>query len=250
MTDLLWYAVPILVMYVSFRVLKWNNRQQAAKRAPERMAAAAARGWSYEQEQTLLFEIGRWRGSTSGIDWVAETARSGTQRSRLDGAAQGSATLVTRWYTQQRMPVSGPVLLMQGNDGEGETNEVATVLDEIDSPLARKMIGKVLDVGLSVKFGEPVGAAVEGASLLPGILPATGYDGYNLMAADPADVSTPLFERVGPALAAARAAAGGGSLSVLITPAGLAISVPKWTYQADELAPIVDAGVALTTALR
>jgi hypothetical protein len=48
----------------------------------------------------------------------------------------------------------------------------------------------------------------------------------------------------------ARTAAGPVSLSVLVAPDGLAISVPKWTFKADELVPIVNAGLALTNALR
>src|SRR5262245_9222843 len=110
-SDLIFYAIAIVVMWLSFRMLKWNHRQKAARRAPERLAEAAQRGWTYEQEQTTVFEIERWRGSTDGIEWVSEAARTGTRRSRLDGAAlKGSATLITRWHTMRRMPVSGPVL--------------------------------------------------------------------------------------------------------------------------------------------
>lgn len=250
LTDLAWYGFAILGMYVSFRFLKWNNRQLAAKKAPERIADAAKRGWSYEQEQTLMFEIGRWRGQSDGIAWVGETARSGTKRSSLGGSAIGSVTLVTRWYTLQRMPVSGPVWLMQDTSGAGAPNELAKKLDDMDSPLARTLIGKMLDVGLPVRFGGPIGDKVEGASLRPVTLPATGYDGCNLMAADPSEASALLFQRLGPAMIAARAAAGTVALSVLITPEGLAVSVPRWCYQADELAPLVDAGVSLVKAMR
>lgn len=249
MSDLIFYACAIVVMWLSFRFLKWNNRQKTAKRAPERLAEAAARGWTYEQEQTAIFEIERWRGTTDGVEWVAEAARTGTRRSMSGAARKGSATLITRWHTTQRMPVSGPVLLMH-NAKDTEPDEIAKVFTEIDSPLARTLIGKVLDVGLSIKFGRPIGANVEGTALQPGTLPATGYNGYSLMAADASEASALLFQRLGPALIAARGAAGPVSLSVLITPEGIAISVPQWTFKADDLAPIVNAGLALTIAMR
>ena len=250
-SDLLFYAFAAAVMWGSYRILKWNNRQKAARHAPERLAEAAQRGWTYEQEQTPIFEIERWRGSTDGIEWVGEAARTGTRRSLLDGAARkGSATLITRWHTKQRMPVSGPVLLLHRASDEGQPDDIGKALGEITSPLARKVIGKVLDIGLSVRFGRPIGAGVEGTALKPGTLPATGYDGYSLMAADPSEASALLFQRLGPALRAAGAAAGPVSLSVLVTPEGLAISVPQWTFKTDELVPIVNAGLALTSAMR
>ena len=251
MSDLLFYACAAVVMWVSYRVLKWNNRQKAARHAPARTAEAAQRGWTYEQEQTALFEIERWRGSTDGVGWVAEAARTGTRRSWVDGAARkGSATLITRWHTQQRMPVAGPVLLLHAASDEGRPDEIGKALGEITSPLARRLIGKVLDVGLAVAFGSPLGASVEGLALRPGTLPTTGYDGYSLMAADLSEASALLFQRLGPGLSAARAAAGPVSLSVLVTPDGLAISVPKWTATTDDLVPIVNAGLALTRAMR
>ena len=250
MSDLFFYAFAVVVMWGSFRVLKWNNRQKAARRAPERLAEAARRGWTYEQEQTMMFEIERWHGSTGGVAWVGEAARTGTRRSMSGAARKGSATLITRWHTKQRMPVSGPVLLLHTASGAGQPDEIAKALDEITSPLARKMIGKVVDVGLSVRFGGPIGANVEGTALQPCTLPATGYDGYSMMAADPSEASALLFQRLGRALSAARAAAGPVSLSVLITPEGIAVSVPQWTFKTDELVPIVNAGLALTSAMR
>ncbi len=251
MSDLIFYAFAVVVMWVSYRVLKWNNRQKAAMRAPERLAEAARRGWTYEQEQTMVFEIERWQGASDGVEWVGETARTGRRRSLLDGGTKrGPATLITRWFTKQRMPVSGPVLLLHTASDEGQPNEITNALGEITSPLARTVIGKVIDVGLSVKFGEPIGADVEGTALKLGTLPETGYGGYSLMAADPSEASALLFQRLGHALSAARAAAGPVSLSVLITPKGLAISVPQGTFKTDELVPIVNAGLALTSAMR
>jgi hypothetical protein len=251
MADLIFYAFAIVVMWVSFHVLKRNRRQQAARQAPERLAEAATRGWAYEHDQTPLFENERWRGSADGIAWVIEAARSGTRRSGQFGtgaALKGSATLITRWHTEQRMPVAGAVLLM--HHAEDQTDEISEAIGEITSPLARKLIGKVLDVGLSMRFGSAIGADVEGTTLVPGTLPASGYEGYSLLATDPSEASALLFQRLGPALSAARAAAGPISLSVLITPEGLAVSAPTWPAKTDELVPIVNAGLVLTKALR
>ena len=251
MADLIFYAFAIVAMWVSFRIVKWNHRQKAAKRAPERQAEAAMLGWSYEPDQTPLFEIERWRGSEGGIAWVAEAVRSGTRRSGPFGsgaALKGSATLITRWHTEQRMPVAGAVLLL--HRASDEKDEVAEAIGEITSPLARKLIGKVLDAGLSVRFGSAIGANVEGTALVPGTLPATGYEGYSLLATDPSEASALLFQRLGPALTAARGVAGPLSLSVLITPNGLAVSVPKWPAKTDKLVPIVKAGLALASAMR
>lgn len=247
MSDFLFYAFAIVVMYVSFRIVKWNHRQRAAKRAPELQAEAAARGWTYEPDQTTLFEIERWKGATDGTSWVGEAARTGTRRS-LDGTAlKGSATLITRWYVVRPMPLSGAVLLL--HTAGGETDEMSKVVG-MDSPLARTVIGALLDAGLSVRFGAAIGADVDGHALKPGTLPATGYEGYSLMATDPSEASALLFQRLGAALQAARSAAGPASLSVLVTPQGLAVSVPQWTARAADLEPIVKAGMALTTAMR
>ena len=251
MADLLFYALVLVLMFVSFRILKWNHRQKAARQAPERIAEAATHGWSYEHDQTPLFEIERWRGTADGIAWVTEAARSGTRRSGQFGtgaALKGSATLVTRWHTEQRMPVSGAVLLL--HRASGDKDEIADAVGEITSPLARKIIGKVLDAGLSVRFGSAIGANVEGSALVPSTLPATGYEGYSLLASDPSEASALLFQRLGPALTTARAAAGPLSLSVLITPQGIAVSAPKWPAKTDELLPIVNAGLTLARAMR
>jgi hypothetical protein len=249
MSDLAFYALAIVLMYLGYRLLKWNNRKKAAMRAPERQAEAAQRGWTYEQEQTAIFEIERWQGTTDGVEWVGETARSGTRRS-LDGTRLNrSVTLVTRWHTKQRMPVSGAVLLMH-TDGAKQPEEIAGAVKEIDSALIRKLTGTLLDVGLDVRFGQPLGASVEGTQLKPGTLPATGYDGYSLMADNPDEASALAHGRLAKGLDAARAAAAPEAPSVLITAIGLAISVPRWTSRADELVPIVNAGMALTRALR
>lgn len=249
MSDVVFYALAVVVMYLSFRVVKWNHRQRSARHAPERHAEAALRGWTYEQDQTLVFEIERWKGSTDGTTWVGETARTGTRRARIDGSAlKGSATLITRWYTLQRMPVAGAVLLMRS--ASGETDEITKALGEITSPLAHKLVGAVLDVGLPVRFGAALGDEVDGSALKPATLPGSGYEGYSLMATDPSEASALLFQRLGAALPAARAAAGPASLSVLITPKGLSVSVPQRTGRADELEPIVKAGMALAAAMR
>jgi len=250
LSDLIFYALAVVVMWLSFRMVKRNHRQKAAKRAPERIAEAAQRGWTYEPDQTAIFEIERWRGSTDGVEWVGETARTGTRR-HLDGTAmKGSSTLITRWQTTRRMPVSGPVLLVHNVNDDGKPDDLANAIGEITSPLARTLIGKVLDVGLAVRFGSPIGASVEGTALKPGTLPATGYDGYSLMAADPSEASALLFQRLGPALVAIRDSAGPASLSVLITPEGLAVSEQRLIFTADQLEPIVNAGVTLTKAMR
>ena len=110
LSDLIFYAFAAVVMWVSYRVLKWNRRQKAARRAPERLAEAAQRGWTYEQEQTAVFEIERWRGSTDGVEWVGEAARTGTRRSYTDGAAlKGSATLIcTKHAPHRNIPAPQP----------------------------------------------------------------------------------------------------------------------------------------------
>jgi hypothetical protein len=71
-SDLIFYAFAVVVMWGSFRLLKWNNRQKAYKRAPARVTEAAQRGWSYEQEQTMMFEIERWKGSTDVSNGLAK----------------------------------------------------------------------------------------------------------------------------------------------------------------------------------
>ncbi len=250
MSDLIFYAFAVVVMLVSFRILKRNHRQQAAKAAPQRLAEAATHGWSYEPDQTALFEIERWRGSTDGIEWVIEAARSGTRRSGFGtGAARkGSESLITRWHTERRMPVAGTVLLLHA--ANNEKDEIADAIGDITSPLARKLVGKVLDAGLSVRFGKAIGANVDGTALVPGTLPVAGFEGYSLMATDTSEASALVFQRLGRALADARAAAGPLSLSLLITPEGLAISAPKWPATTGELVPIVNAGVILTSAMR
>ena len=185
MSDLIFYALAAVGMWGSYRMLKWNNRQKAARRAPERRAEAAQRGWIYEQEQSSIFEIERWRGSTDGIDWVGEAARTGTRRT-LDGAARkGSATLITRWHTKQADAGVRPGAASAPRERRRTARtKSARPWSEITSPLApqgnrqgarHRPLGQVRR-GLS--------ARASGHALKPGTLPATGYDGYSLMAAD------------------------------------------------------------------
>jgi hypothetical protein len=249
-TDLLFYASALLVMWGTYRLLKWNLRRTAARHAPERTAEAARLGWTYEQEQTAIFEIERWRGSTDGVAWVGEAARTGTRRSLTDGAARkGSATLVTRWYTERPMPVAGPIALLHHPRDGSRPDAAVQALGGITSPLARRLLGAVLDFGFRARFGRPVGGSLDGRALQPATLPA-GYEGYSLLAAHPSEASALLFQRLGRGLSAAQEAAGPVSLSVLVTPKGLALSVPRWAFTADDLVPIVRAGVAMTNAMR
>jgi hypothetical protein len=102
MSDLAFVVLGVVLTWLGYRLTKWNNRQKAAGRVPERQAEAAHYGWSYEQEQTPIFEIERWRGVTDGVEWIAEAARTGTRRSIDGGRLPGSVTRVTRWQTSQR----------------------------------------------------------------------------------------------------------------------------------------------------
>jgi hypothetical protein len=114
MLDFLYYAGIVAVMVLSFRFLTRRNRDRAVQHLPIGKADAARVGWEFEIDHTALFEIVRWRGTTSGLTWVAEGLRSGRQRN----APNRSVTRIIRWYTRCRLQVSSPVAILQVRDGQ------------------------------------------------------------------------------------------------------------------------------------
>ena len=243
MSDALFYLFALVVMGLSFVLLKRRNRTIALQHLPKGEADAARMGWQFEVGQSALFEIYRWRGTTAGITWVAEALRSGRGRTR-----GRSATTLVRWYALRPLPVAGPAAMLVADRGEDGPVPPRIEGDGAIAKLGARLVASALDKGLDVLFGEEIGRHVDAGTLEPVADIQGPYPGTSVLAAGADRASTLfLFQKLDAPLRSL--ATSTPTLSLLVTPAGLAISAKGWVKDADGLVPIVNAGVALVQAI-
>jgi hypothetical protein len=238
-SDFLYYVVIIIIMGLSFVFLKRRHRVAAAELTPAKSADAARVGWQFETDQSALFEIFRWRGTTDGVSWVAEAVRSGRSRSRL----QGSTARIVRWYTIRPFPVPGAIATLHTNDGDEAPPQLPSDKDGgAVAQFGTRMIAAALDKGFDIRFGDEIGRQIDigkmtqlSAAESPGrmVFVDEGSRGSALLTLQKADAAV---KASGDSLAPA---------SYVIAPGGVAVSVQAWAGTVDELMPIVQAGVAL-----
>lgn len=243
MSDALFYVLAVVIMGLSFVFLKRRGRMVALKHDPAGQADAARVGWQFETGESAMFAIYRWRGTTAGVTWVAEALRSGRTHTR-----GRSSTTFVRWHTLRPIQIAGPVAMLA--DGDGRDTPITPQLegDGVIARLGGRVIAAVLDKAFDVRFGEEIGGQVDAGTLksMPDV--ERQFPGSSVLVADAHRASALfVFQKLEAPL---RSLAGSTPpLSLLIVPGGFAVSAKGWIRNVDELAPIVNAGVALVQAI-
>jgi hypothetical protein len=244
MADAIFYVFALVVMFLTFRWMKARQRTAAVRLEPAAQADAGRLGWTYETEQTAIFEIQRWRGTTNGLSWVAETLRSGRSRRHPNQAT----TRVLRWYATGPLQVPGALVLLRDREDRDAPDLELPQGDGVVATLARKMAASAFDASFDIAFGEAVGRQVDEQTLRPFVDAAQSLSGGKVLVDDAVRPSALLvLQRVDAALAQSDATR---TASVMLAPNGVAISAKAYVSSADELQPYVRAGVALVEALR
>jgi hypothetical protein len=244
MSDALFYAFVVVVMWLSYRFLKRRRRAEGVRVTPEKQADAARAGWEFETGQTALFDVYRWRGTTEGVSWVAECLRGGGR-----GRRNETVSRILRWYTQGEMTVAGPMLMLKGDDGD-RAPSLEPLGGGAIAKFAERVIAAALDKAVDVRFSETAAAGVDVASLTSVAGLERQSPGTVFMAEPSTHAAALLWQpRLDAALRSAEAAVG-APLSVLVTPRAFAISAQMLAHNVEELTPFVNAGVALVKAVR
>jgi hypothetical protein len=244
MADAIFYVFAVVVMFLTFRWMKARGRASATRLEPAAQADAGRFGWSYETGQTAIFDIQRWRGTTNGIPWVAETLRSGRSRHHPNE----SSTRVLRWYATGPVRVPGAFVLLRDRDEDKAPDLEMPEGDGVVATLARKVVTAALDASFDIAFGEAVGQQVDEKALRPFDAASESHPHGKVLVDDAVRASALLvLQKVDAALNESEATR---SASVMLAPNGVSISAKAYVSSADELQPYVRAGVALVEALR
>lgn len=250
MADALYYLFCIVAMGGIFWWLKSSKHQQATRAAPERAAQAAPRGWAYETDASMMFAIERWRGSTDGLNWTLETLRGGGSTEDRTGR---SVTRLTRWHAELPVAVRGAACLMrefESDPAEAVSEKDFAALGGFLGNLAKQALNKVHALAFDVMFGA-LGQGITGIETFKPVASiARDRPDDRLVAEHASDAP-----RLEAALDAMHRALDRAPLhhtsrlpSLLLRPQGVALSVKERLTDMDDLARLVDAGVAAARA--
>lgn len=250
MADALYYLACIVAMGLIFWWMKSSKRRQATRATLERAAQAAPLGWNHEADSSMMFAIDRWRGSSGGLDWTLEVLRGGG--STEDGRGR-SATRLTRWHAQGTVPVQGAVALLrefESDPAEAVSEKDLEALGGFLGGLAKQALNKVHALAFDVMFG-PLGTGITGIDAFKRIETITrDRPDDRLIAEHLADAPRleVALDAMGRTLDAMPLRATSRLPSLLLRPRGIGLSVKERLADMDDLARLVDAGVAAARA--
>jgi hypothetical protein len=242
-SDVLYYLVSLVAMALIFVWLKRRSQKAADALEPERRADAARFGWQFETDHGAVFEVLRWRGTTMDVPWVAESLRTG----RTSHNPKVSGTRVIRWSTRRPVPVRSAIAMLHG---EGMREFTMPDADEAGT-VVKALLGGVMGKAFEIGFGE-LARDVDMTSLVTIEELSAKYPGYTVLTTDADAAQAFFFQRLDRLLDKGREPSlnlQAQALSVLITPDGIALQQKRWTASPETLQPIVNTGIALTTAI-
>jgi hypothetical protein len=243
-SDALYYLVSIVAMALIFVWLKRRSQQAADAREPERRADAARFGWQFETDHGAVFEVLRWRGTTTDVPWVAEALRTGRSRH----SPNVSGTRVIRWSTRRPVPVRCVIAMLHGDGMKEFTMPDA---DEAGGTVMKALLGGVIGKAFEIGFGD-LARDVDAKSLVAVDALSAKHPGYTVLTTDRDAAQAFFFQRLDRLLDKGREPSLNlqtQALSVLITPEGVALQQKEWTASPETLQPIVNTGVALAIAI-
>jgi len=187
-------AVAGVVLVVTFiGIISLVAGRRAAAQNEERKQQASMRGWSFEAAHEKGFRVHRWKGSTDGVDWTAE--------SRYKAGGHGHpAVRRTRWLATAVRGPEKPILCMGVAIGKEAPAVTLAQGEGLLANLAVKAAGFAFDKAVDKYFGSEIGDVVDARQLKP--VPGTTVPGYKIMAADTEAASRILFQGLSRALTA------------------------------------------------
>ncbi len=182
-------AFTILAATLAIVVNVWTRRRRAAKE-DELRRQASMRGWTFESASEGAMRVHRWRGTTEGIAWVAESLEGPARQKGGRSHRRGPS----RWRTTGTAGPASPIVCIGVAPGhEQPAFEVARGEGWL-AALAQKAAGFAFDKSLDAYFGAEIGAQVDATALRR--VEGTTVPGFVVMAADPDAAARLLFQRL------------------------------------------------------
>lgn len=224
-----------------------GSRRQAAK-DEEMKRAASARGWQFEGKTERGRRVQRWRGTTDGVSWEAESVI------HVSGGSHGKKRQhIGRWHGAWSPGINGPIVAMGLPKGKEELTTTIAEGDGFFARLAQKAVGFAFDKAIGVYFGDGPGKEVDAGAMQR---VATQTPGFVILAADKEEGARILSQGLERALVEAA----GDHASVLSTeqhrpwillrPHAISLARMERFRDTAEIERFVRAGIALTRVFK
>jgi hypothetical protein len=220
------------------------KRRREAKEDDMRRAATS-RGWQFDSRSERGSRIHRWRGTTDGLAWVAESIRTAPKSNHDKHLRLG------RWHGDYNPGINKPIVCMGLPKGKEMPAIPAAPGESMFAKLAQKAMGFAFDKAIDVHFGKELGDQVDAETLHR--VDSTKIPGYVVLAVDKAEGVRVLSQ----GLEAALIEASGDKSSllsndnrpwILIRPSGISLGRLERIRDLDELDAFIRAGTGLSRA--
>jgi hypothetical protein len=206
---------------------------------------ATSRGWQFDSRAERGSRIHRWRGTTDGVAWIAESIRV-APKSNHDKHLK-----IGRWNGDYTPGINKPIVCMGLPKGKEVPAIPAAPGESMFAKLAQKAMGFAFDKAIDTHFGKELGDQVDAETLHR--VDSTKIPGYVVLAADKGEGTRVLSQGLEAALI--EASANKSSLLsndnrpwILIGPGGISLARLERIRDVDELDAFIRAGVSLTRA--
>lgn len=239
------FVAAFIIFAALVAILSVFSARARKAKDEELRQAASLRGWQFETANEKGLHVRRYRGTTDGIPWVAESIRdvTGNQKRRR-------RKRLARWRTTSAVGLPRPIVCMGVPKGKEEPSFVLAQGESWVAQLSQKAAGFAFDKAIDVYFGDELGREVDAAALRR---VTTDLPGFVVMAADTTEAAASFTRGLQAELH--RATTDPASILshddrpwVLFWKGGVSLARTEEYASLDELESFVRAGVALTRA--
>jgi len=209
---------------------------------------AATRGWTFEKVHERGYRIYRFKGTTEGVAWEAESAQL-----VAGGDSRQKRRHVARWHGRWSPGVNGPMVCLGVPKGKEVMSTSFAQGDGFFARMAVKAAGFAFDKAVDVYFGKEIGDQIDAGAMRRVETPAV--PGFIVMAANVDEGSRILSEGLQRALMDASSEPNNllgenDRPYVLVRPQGISLARMKMFRDIKELEQFIRAGIGLTRAFR
>jgi len=151
--------IGIFIVVTSLVALTAMVARRSMKAKEEEMRqAASSRGWTFAVANERGYRIQRWKGTTDGVQWVAEYLHRGGNKShqRRD---------IARWHGTFSPGINGAIVVMGVPKGKEQLGTTIAEGDGFIAKMAQKAAGFAFDKAIDVYFGEDAGKEVDAGAM-------------------------------------------------------------------------------------
>ena len=241
-------AIFIITTAFIFMASRFNKGRTQAQE-DELHRTASARGWTFSKTHERGYRIYKFSGTTDGVAWEAESARSMT-----GGSNRQRRRHIARWHGKWSPGVTAPFVAMGVPKGK-EVMQFQGVAqgDGFFARMAQRAVGFAFDKALDVYFGHDIGAQVDAGTLKHVTEPSV--PGFIFMAANVDEAKRILADGLQRALAEATSTTSNvlsenDRPSILLRPNAISLARMEQFRDVNELDQFIRAGIGLTRAFR